>query len=250
MKRITLILFVLLLMYVSTTGCGAPQVESQPDTSGTQIALQELTQTALISKKTQESIQAATQTAAFSIAQTQTAIPRNCTPGQTYIDTEGDASNEYLDILKVDTSLDGDLLTIVLYLKNLPREIQIGRDEEGDYFQEICYEISIDVDDDPSTGSSFAIGRSVDYEILIPPSIASELKSYQLNEFPLDIVFIYESLEGGSFSILKQAKREINYELNTITFSGNIPGINENSRLYFSTNQQNPYFETIDLLCE
>ena len=60
------------------------------------------TEQAQFARETEQANLGQTKTAeALTYAQTQTAIPRECTPGGTYIDFEGDASEDMVDILKV-----------------------------------------------------------------------------------------------------------------------------------------------------
>lgn len=193
-------------------------------------------------KKAQETEQAIlnqTQTAeAISFSQTQTAIPRQCTPGGNFVDFENDASPEYMDITMVETSLEGNTLTAVFHLQQLPNEISIDEREKGT--GEYYWGVSVDVDNDMATGSDFGLtvtGSGIDYELsLFHFSGEREIPlTGPIEEVLRNEADVWEAQEDGGMWTYRNASFVVDYENNTIQLEGYIPDINENSILYFST---------------
>lgn len=248
MKRKTVYFASLMILTMSLISCSGAstsiQPEATPDLTATQdfIAAETETAEALLVSQTQTA-------EALSISQTQTAMPRNCTVSGTYVDIDGDTTIPYLDILKVDSKIDDDLLTVVVYLKELPEEIQVGKGSDGNIWHDYSYSIDIDADNDTSTGSS-GTPQGIDHVLFFPPLIFSEIASYPLTASQLKANNIYEIGEGGGFYPKNKLNVVADNEMNALTFSGLIPGINENSKIYISTYQQFPEYIVTDTLCE
>ena len=222
--------------------CTASESASQTAISGTEEAVQAVTQEALNLKKTQEAILAAAETEkTLSVSQTQTALPHNCTPGGTYVDIAGDVDIDYMDILKVDTVMEKDLLTVTFYVRGLPKEITVNREELEEGSEETQLGVSIDVDNNIETGGSLGESRGFEYSLRL-----WSFKFGAQQTGPIEKLIsadLYE-VTNTSMRTVGKAELSVDYAKNTITLSSKVPGINTNSILYFSTT----YFKTNNTL--
>jgi predicted Holliday junction resolvase-like endonuclease len=188
-----------------------------------------------IVKETEQAIVGLTQTVeAVIYEQTQAAIPRDCTPGGVFVDFEGDANDDMVDILKVETSLDGEELTVVMYVKSLPEEISINEAEKG--LVEFSWAANIDVDNDPTTGAqeNYHIGTGLEYGLSLFHFSWGSPQTGPIEQILRDDATVMEFIDGGT-SMVSFGTMSVDYENNSLTFKGRVPGINEESRLYFVT---------------
>ena len=182
--------------------------------------------------KTQEAILTATATVkTLAIAQTQATLPKNCTPGGTYVDVAGDVEIDYMDILKVDTALEKDVLTATFYVRGLPKEITINREGIERGFAEYMWSVDIDVDNNLETGASMP-DKGFDYALKLFSFVGGRQLTGTIEKLISPDLWKYT---GDSSRSVGKAKLSINYEKNTITLSSKVPGINKNSILFFST---------------
>ena len=254
MKIKKIISSVLLTFLFLISGCTKTETKLQSeatlDSSVEEEIMRYATQEALELQKTKESIHEETATAeAISVSQTQTSIPRNCTVEGTYLDFENDSNEKFLDILKIDSSLTNEKLTVVLYLQDLPEKIQVGLDDEGNYVHDYSYSIDIDADNDIST-SRRGSPEGIDHTLFFPPLILNDVNSYSLTDSVMISNFVYKLGDSGGFYKQDRLTVDVDYETNTLTFSGNIPGINKDSKIYIDTGKQFPHYEVFDTLCK
>ena len=150
-------------------------------------------------------------------------------PGQTVTDEiEGDTPS-YVDITKVSTSLSGETLTAVFHLRDVPETLTFNRTGISENYMEYGWDVSIDVDGDRETGNG-----GIEYELsashFVPPSEeGSNAKASIESEVEADVL---KALSDG-FMFLIDATLEVSPEEDTITLSGNIPGITAESQLAF-----------------
>jgi hypothetical protein len=173
-----------------------------------------------------------------------------CTPGGTYFDEEGDVVEGDLNLLKVDTKLENEQLTVVFFLKELPQRLQINQRgvgmDEGSI--EYYWGVDINVDNDDATGVDGSWGipaKGIDYSIELFHYISGDQEYGPIEEF----LAIMDSKEGEGKS--QKAEVSFNYEERTITLSSQIPGITSSSELHFLTFRYFPGFKRFnDFLCE
>ena len=157
-----------------------------------------------------------------------------CIPNQTY-QTEEKAP--FVDIQKITSTLNGEELTVVFFVKDIPDEITINRDRvrydesEGgvkapDYF----WEINIDTDNDPSTGV-----EGFDYEIAIfRPRDSKEPTTGSFEELFTDYAkFAAKQFYEVSYASQSPARLAVDEEANTIALTATIPGITPDSYLMY-----------------
>ncbi len=264
MKKHFAILMITLLCIVFLANCAPSESVMQTAIASTKeiedaileetrVALQTATQEALSIQRTQEFEIEQTQTVeSLSVAQTQAAIPKNCTPGGTYVDFEGDIDIDYMDIIKVETSLEKEVLTVIFYLKSLPDEITINKEEIEEGMGEYYWGVCIDVDNNPDTGSlQSMVGSSsgIDYELSLFHFVYGDPKTGKLDGVMKHDAYIW--IEKDEYwEVYNRANLKVDYENNTITLSGWIPRINENSLLHFVTQESYVFSTDSDFLCE
>ena len=206
----------------------------------TRVALQAATQEALNIQRTQEFEIGQTQTAqALSVAQ----IQKNCTPGDTYVDEEGDTDIKHIDILKAETDLENETLTCVIYLEDISSEITVNRTNIEKNILEYSWAVYVDVDNNTTTGMSWGF-LGADYVMSIMKFAFGE----EEKTGPIDILAQTNiwKFEDDSMANYNKLDVSIDYDMNTITLVGDIPGITNDSLLYFYALD---YHET-DTLCE
>ena len=157
----------------------------------------------------------------------------SATSGQPVSDDVPDELVGHIDIRDVTTALDGETLSVTFELRDIPETLTFARTGVPEDALEYSWEVSIDVDNDPETGSGgfdymlsagyfvsrFAHGSNAVAEITQPGFVKARL--WALNR------------EG--YRVLAEADVEfkVSVDDNTITLSGEIPGITAESRLKF-----------------
>ena len=140
-------------------------------------------------------------------------------PGQTVTDEIEGATNSYVDVTKVSTSLSGETLTVVFHLKDVPKTLTFNRTGILENRMEYGWKVSIDVDNDRETGN-----EGFEYELsashFVPPSekgsnakapIESKVEANVLKALPESFMYIID------------ATLEVSPEEDTITLSGYTP---------------------------
>ena len=260
MKRTILLKSFFLILSVLLIGCQPSQEAIDKAIAETQTiereyqqqteeVIQQLTQEAVDKVKTQEAITSATSTAqALSIAQTQEAIPRDCTSNGVYDDFSGDVDTDFIDILKVETTLEEGLLTVTFHMAGLPDEITINDDSLENFRGEYFWGVKIDVDNDPDTGwSSFSQVSGIEYKMSLFNFKQGQEKTGSFEDVFKNRAYIWVIKDDGRSQTTKKIQFKVDYDLSTITLSGSVPDINESSLLYFETSYKN--LER-DYLCE
>ena len=153
-------------------------------------------------------------------------------PGQTVNDGVTDTLPSHMDIIEVSTTLDGETLTVVFHLRDIPETLEFNREGVRDDMLEYLWSVSIDVDNDRTTGgylgdeytmtaSRFRHPSHGDAPVHLPVEEAVQANSWQMDP------------DGSGAAYLRSASIEVSSEENTITLVGDIPGITPQSRLEF-----------------
>lgn len=157
---------------------------------------------------------------------------------------------EYVDVLRVESSLEGETLTVVFYLKDLPQELTVKREGlpdsdvdagAGKIHYEYYWNVNIDVEgvaQSPSNNSLFdyMFSAVIDPGTLdseSPPTDVDFLTALELNFFRFE-----QPADRRQLSHLHHARNahlQVAYEDSSLTFSSRVPGISENSTLFFYT---------------
>ena len=167
------------------------------------------------------------------------------TPGQTVADESGDAAQGHMDITEVITSLSGETLTVVFHLRDVPETLTFNRTGILENQMEYSWEAVIDVDNNMENGDG-----GFDYLLSAYHTVRLADKGSN-SEVPIGdqakaSIWI---MEPGSIMTLEDASLEVSAEANTVTLTGDIPGITSESRLTFRTNDYSHDFDSDTVGC-
>ena len=153
------------------------------------------------------------------------------TPGHAVFD---DVSHElvgHIDIRDVTTTLDGETLTVTFLLKDVPDTLTFDRTGVPEHALEYNWEVSVDVDNDPETGTDgFDYMLSAGY--FVHPLATNSNTVAHITQPGFVEVGIW-GLDREGNRVFAEAGIEVSAEENTITLSGEIPGITVESPLRF-----------------
>ena len=224
MKR-TLVFLVLMITLLAACGPSPEEIATQTASAWTETPLP--TNTATV-----------TPTFTPTSTSTPTVIPSPTPPycmiGQDMIDVENDVDLGHVDILKVTSKIEGESLEVVFYLRELPEEITINRDEVPQGRSEYSWTVKIDVDNDMATGSN----EGIEYVLQV-----FNFKNGGIRTGPIDKVFnasLGRYTTKNSYTSTGYATLVVDMEANTLTINTKIPGINEDSIITYSTFDINP----------
>ncbi len=152
-------------------------------------------------------------------------------PGQTVTDEIEDATASHVDITKVSTSLSGEALTAVFHLRDVPEALTFNRTGISEYYGEYNWKVLIDIDGDRETGNGGA-----EYMLSASHFVRASEKG---NNAQAPIASVVEAgvlkARSDGFMTLIDATLQVSPEEDTITLSGNIPGITAQSQLRFES---------------
>ncbi|MCY3992813.1 MAG: hypothetical protein OXF50_16445 [Caldilineaceae bacterium] len=139
----------------------------------------------------------------------------------------------HIDIRDVTTALEGETLSVTFQLRNLPETLTFARTGVPEDALEYSWEVSIDVDNDPATGSGgFDYMLSAGYFV---PRLAQGSNTVAEITQPGFVKAGLWGLDRKGYRVLAEADVEVEVSVddNTITLTGEIPGITSESRLKF-----------------
>ncbi len=153
------------------------------------------------------------------------------TPGQTVLDAAGDVPAAHVDVVEINSSLSEELLTVVFQLRDVPETLIFNRTGVPEHAMEYNWEVSIDVDNDRATGF-----EGFDYLLTafhsVYPRAGGTNTTASITTWGMVQTHTWE-LDGWNAMTIEQGRLEVSAEDNTITLSGNVPGITAKSRLAF-----------------
>jgi len=160
-------------------------------------------------------------------------------PGQSADDPISEELPGYIDIIGVDSSLDGETLTAIFYLREIPEEMSFNRKGVEDMHLEYMWTVEIDVemgDEDESelleyTLTAFYPARRV----LEDTPAAIRLFQNAIRTAVWKNVHYPEKNETRWEDVLVHDHMLVSHEDNTLTLISQIPGITDESTLLFST---------------
>ena len=152
------------------------------------------------------------------------------TPGQTVTDEASDALAAHIDISQITTALSGETLTVVFHLRDVPERLTFDRTGIKEGYVEYKWEVSIDVDNDQETGfGGFEYTLSALYFVPLS-SIGANTTVPIGDKVPANV---WSVAADGSTKTIKDAIIEVSVDADTITLTGDVPGITADSRLAF-----------------
>ena len=157
------------------------------------------------------------------------------TPGESVIDDVSDALAAHMDVTEISTSLSGETLTVVFHLRDVPETLTFDRSGVLENAIEYSWEVSVDVDGDQETGfGGFEyILSSIHFA---SPGAGGRDRSAAITTDDVQVNTWALKSTGEAFpdiAILESARIEVSAEEDTITLSGEIPGITAESQLAF-----------------
>ena len=175
-----------------------------------------------------------------------------CDAGSTFLrvrqSADAETSNgvtDYIDILRVESSLEDETLTAVFYLKSLPEDITVNREglaeeyPESNLVVEYTWVVDIDVEGISKRGFDHTLfDYSLRAEILSEElSSDSSPTTLTFEDAASSLLYRFEHAIGETqYQILHQAayaRHHISYEASTLTLISQVPGITDKSILYF-----------------
>ena len=154
-------------------------------------------------------------------------------PGRTVTNDVSNALPAHIDITEVSTTLAGETLTAVFHLRDVPETLTFDRTGVEDNDLEYRWEVWIDVDGNRETGSyGFDYSLSASHFVLSPESGRNTVAS--MTAFGKVQTNVWK-LSPMSAAVISDASLEVSVQENTLTLSGEIPGITADSRLAFQT---------------
>ena len=158
-------------------------------------------------------------------------------------DTEGDVGIPYIDVVKLDAIAIGETLIARIFVKSIPEVLTFNRAGVSLDHVEYSWEIWIDLDGN-ATLDSAQYEDFADYDLGIMHFVSpeDETKTISLSEGTQHNVWKTDSAQA-TWDNIDDAKVEIDYLAGTITITGDIPSLNPNSKIAFSTFDYNPGYE-------
>ena len=169
-------------------------------------------------------------------------MPSNpCPPGQTIADPAYDVSPAHIDVTALSTVLNGESLRATFHMRDVPTQLTFNRVGVPHRNLEYGWGVYVDVDNDTQTGVSSGQYEGAEYRlsamhfISLPDSPITQpiANGVQVN------IWRFDPTENAWWTISK-ATLTVDPQLDTMTLTGNIPGINSGSRLFFVTSDLNP----------
>ncbi len=152
-------------------------------------------------------------------------------PGRSASGDDSHALVGHIDILGVMTAVDGETLSVTFQLRDLPETLTFARTGVPEDALEYSWEVSVDVDDDPATGSGgYDYMLSASYFV---PRLAQGSNTAAEITQPGFVRASLWGLDRKGYRVLAEADIDVEVSAagNTITLSGEIPGITEASPL-------------------
>ena len=153
------------------------------------------------------------------------------TPGQTVLDAAADVPAAHIDITQINSALSGERLTVTFQLRDLPETLTFDRTGVPENTLEYIWEVSVDVDNDRTTGS-YGFDYSLSTLHVVFPRAGGINTTAAIETPGVMHTYIWE-LEEHDDMATAEGRLELSFEDDTLTLSGEIPGITAQSRLAF-----------------
>ncbi len=160
-------------------------------------------------------------------------------PGQSASDRMLSSLPGYIDIVGVDSSLEGDTLTAIFYLREIPEELAFDREGVEDINLEHMWTVSINIE-----GNSLASFDHTDYSLAAFHAARRESADTPaiLRPFKDEVEIMVwkhkhfsDKSETHLLEVPVNPRFIVSQEDNMLTLSGRIKGINNESTISFST---------------
>lgn len=173
-----------------------------------------------------------------------------CRPGQTMADPTNDVSPAHVDVISLTSALDGQTLQATFHLRDLPLRLTFNRTGVPEAYQEYQWALYVDADNNRQTGAATKWDRGAEY-VMAARHFVVGTPDMPASPFVDRIEFAVQTdvakYEGpgwgpvyGPDRIILPPIVSVDTLSDTITLTGDIPGITPQSRLFFETFDYNP----------
>ena len=174
-------------------------------------------------------------------------------PGQSAIDPPNEDVPSYVDIVRVESTLEGETLTAVFYLEELPEELEFNRkgihhstvrhedaDSEVQVSMEYLWHVLIDADGDSHGSTGFSIFKREYTLMAYYFSDKDSEPAVRPVRDTIEIMLLEKDPDNPTFSsevwrVSPSLSLSFSHEEDTITLTGEVPGISAESYLQFET---------------
>lgn len=179
-------------------------------------------------------------------------IASECSNGQHTIsfgehatDAQSDVLIPHADITGIDSSLTVlQELSILFHLRDAPAQLPHNREGVPANLLEYAWEAFIDIDNDPTTGSSSGTEYSLSITSWVFEDEVGDTYTDTIYNISQQNTWIYSDTTGA-WHYLEDAFMQVEPTSNTIRIDGRIPGLTENSKIYLNTYDYNPGGELV-----
>lgn len=166
----------------------------------------------------------------------------DCGPGQTILDPQMDVPIAYIDVASLSSALNGETLQATLKIRDVPPTLTFNRIGVPRNRLEYSWGVYVDVDNNPQTGCPSGEGTGGEFFLAVmhfvgqpdSPVIKPIPDGVQVN------VWQYYNPTTSSWRSISYATLDVDAQSDTMTLTGNIPGIGPRSRLMLWTYDYNP----------
>ena len=160
-------------------------------------------------------------------------------PGQSANDPISTDLPDYLDIVRVDSSLDGETLTAIFYLRGIPEDMAFNRKGVESMHLEYMWTVEIDVEMGEENESelleyTFAAFYTASRVLADTPATTRPFQNAVRAEVWKSVHYP-EKNETHWIDVLVHPRLLVSHEDSTLTLISRIPGITDESTISFST---------------
>lgn len=160
-------------------------------------------------------------------------------PGQSANDPVADNIPAYVDMTRVESNLEGDTLTAVFHLREVPEELEFNRKGVDHMSPEYMWMIHIDADGEDEIESEryeYTFGA---FSNLTPGRTYLQTKTLSFEDGIQIILWEHQrdhkGIETQLIDVPVDSRLIVSYDDNTLTLVSEVPGITSESVLMFST---------------
>ncbi len=154
-------------------------------------------------------------------------------PGQSANDPVANNIPAYVDMTRVETNLDGEVLTVVFHLREIPEELEVNRKGVDHMSPEYMWMIHIDtdgVDESEFERYEYTFGAFSN----LNPGRAYPQTTSRLFEDEIQII-LWEHQRDHFIDVSVDPQLIVSHDDNTLTLVSEVPGITSESALMFLT---------------
>jgi hypothetical protein len=162
-------------------------------------------------------------------------VPSPCTVGQVLTDPADDVALAHVDLVEMQSALEGDTLSVTLHLRDLPATLTFDRAGLPRTELEYAWGVYIDADADPATGNP----AGAEYALTARHTV-------YMADLPVELPIAdgvqtsVEVWEDDGWRFLGRATLAVDAAADTLTLTGDMPGLSPHALLMPRTYDANP----------